>query len=123
MAALVRDDIGPDWIKDPFVLEAFGRAITDWMGVTPDIPFGAGEIAKRSRLWLRDGDSAEQAGANLLRLHKLVSSGNNSNDEWSPMPAFDSQALPALRANKKNLAGARSDETSGRVKSKKQSGP
>lgn len=81
MASLIREDFGPDWFAETFVRDAFAEAIAVWLDIPNrdrDIPFGASEeTAKRSRLWIRKNDDAVTAGANLVRLHNLISSRSN----------------------------------------------
>lgn len=75
MIGIVYEEVGEDWYKHPFVVLALSEAISAWFKVdkgSRDASFAPKELARRSRLWLREGDRPEEAGANLLRLHNLV---------------------------------------------------
>lgn len=101
MSSLIRDDFGPDWYDEHFVRDSFAAAIAAWLNVPVtdrDVPFGASEeTAKRSRLWIRKDDDAATAGANLLRLHNLISKSNGGGNDERPVATSRKEAGPRVQ--------------------------
>lgn len=76
MANTIKQDIGIDWFYRPYLRAAFAQAIVRWL--EDRVPDEMNETALKdaapltSISWIRPGDTAETAGENLLRIHKLL---------------------------------------------------